>query len=83
MTRTSDTVRTHLQRCRTLGEGLLKLCAHQTHTQAVHTDFSPHRRSIYSRNCARIRMRAKNVILFACAMRVSMAIWRGGALFGQ
>ena len=30
MTRTSDTVRTHLQRCRTLGEGLLKLCAHQS-----------------------------------------------------
>ena len=28
MTCTSDTVRTHLQRCRTLGEGLLKLCAH-------------------------------------------------------
>ena len=30
MTCTSDTVRTHLQRCRTLGEGLLKLCAHQS-----------------------------------------------------
>ena len=30
MTRTSDTVRTHLQRCRALGEGLLKLCAHQS-----------------------------------------------------
>ena len=30
MTRTTDTVRTHLQRCRTLGEGLLKLCAHQS-----------------------------------------------------
>ena len=25
MTSTSDTVRTHLQRCRTLGEGLLKV----------------------------------------------------------
>ena len=35
MTRTSDTVRTHLQRCRTLGEGLLKLCAHQSHTKAA------------------------------------------------
>ena len=29
MTHTPDTVRTHLQRCQTLGEGLLKLCAHQ------------------------------------------------------
>ena len=45
MTCTSDTVRTHLQRCRTLGEGLLNLCAHHTHTQAVHIDLSPHRRS--------------------------------------
>ena len=27
--RTSDTVRTHLQRCRSLGEDLLKPCAHQ------------------------------------------------------
>ena len=26
MTCTSNTVQTHLQRCRTLGEGLLKLC---------------------------------------------------------
>ena len=30
MTCTSDTVRTHLQSCRTLSEGLLKLCAHQS-----------------------------------------------------
>ena len=30
MTRTSDTVPIHLQRCRTLGEDLLKLCAHQS-----------------------------------------------------
>ena len=30
MTCTSDTALTHLQRCRTLGEGLLKLCAHQS-----------------------------------------------------
>ena len=29
MTRTSDTIDTHLQRCQTLGEGSLKLCAHQ------------------------------------------------------
>ena len=30
MTCTSDTVRTHLQRCWILGEVLLKQCAHQT-----------------------------------------------------
>ena len=42
MTRTSDTVRTHLQRCRTLGEGLLKLCAHQSpYTGRTHRLFPP------------------------------------------
>ena len=42
MTRTSDTVRTHLQRCRTLGEGLLKLCAHQSpYTGCTHRLFPP------------------------------------------
>ena len=40
--RTSDTVRTHLQRCRTLGEGLLKLCAHQSpYTGRTHRLFPP------------------------------------------
>ena len=38
MTCTSDTVRTHLQRCRPLGEGLLKLYAHQSpYTGRTHT----------------------------------------------
>ena len=42
MTRASDTVRTHLQRCRTLGEGLLKLCAHQSpYTGRTHILFPP------------------------------------------
>ena len=42
MTRTSDTVRTHLQRYRTLGEGLLKLCAHQSpYTGRTHRLFPP------------------------------------------
>ena len=42
MTRISDTVRTHLQRCRTLGEGLLKLCAHQSpYTGRTHRLFPP------------------------------------------
>ena len=39
---TSDTVRTHLQRCQTLGEGLLKLCAHQSpYTGCTHIHFPP------------------------------------------
>ena len=42
MTRTSDTVRINLQRCRTLGEGLLKLCAHQSpYTGRTHRLFPP------------------------------------------
>ena len=42
MTRTSDTVRTHLQRCRTLVEGLLKLCSHQSpYTGRTHRLFPP------------------------------------------
>ena len=48
MTCTSDTVRTHLQRCRTLGEGLLKLCAHQSpYTGRTHRLFpSPQAASV-------------------------------------
>ena len=51
MTRTSDTVRTHLQRCRTLGEGLLKLCAHQIpYTGRTHRLFpSPQAASVRPR----------------------------------
>ena len=51
MTCTSDTVRTHLQRCRTLGEGLLKLCAHQSpYTGRTHRLFpSPQAASVRPR----------------------------------
>ena len=51
MTSTSDTVRTHLQRCRTLGEGLLKLCAHQSpYTGRTHRLFpSPQAASVRPR----------------------------------
>ena len=51
MTRTSDTVRTHLQRYRTLGEGLLKLCAHQSpYTGRTHRLFpSPQAASVHPR----------------------------------
>ena len=48
MTCTSDTVET---RCRTLGEGLLKLCAHQSpYTGRTHTLFpSPQAASVHPR----------------------------------
>ena len=51
MTRTSDTVRTHLQRFRALGEGLLKLCAHQSpYTGRTHRLFpSPQAASVRPR----------------------------------
>ena len=51
MTCTSETVRTHLQRCRTLGEGLLKLCAHQSpYTGRTHRFFpSPQAASVRPR----------------------------------
>ena len=51
MTCTSNTVRTHLQRCRTLGEGLLKLCAHQSpYTGRTHRLFP-------SQQAASVRLR--------------------------
>ena len=48
---TADTVRTHLQRCRTLGKGLLKLCAHQSpYTGRTHRLFpSPQAASVHLR----------------------------------
>ena len=51
MTCTSDTVRIHLQRCRTLGEGLLELCAHQSpYTGRTHRLFpSPQAASVRPR----------------------------------